>query len=61
MRRLPDEVHVDTADGRVVLQVRGGAVRLSAGDARVVREALGAAADEVDPAAPAVQTEPGAP
>lgn len=47
--RLPDEVHVDTADGRVVLQVRDKTVRLSPGDARTVRAALGAAVDEIEP------------
>jgi hypothetical protein len=62
MRRLPAEVHVDVADGRVVLQVRGNTVRLSADDTRVVIAHLTDAVQEIEPVqVRAMQTEPGAP
>lgn len=61
MRRLPDEVHVAVADGRVALQVRGNTVRLSADDTQVVMAHLAQAVQEIEPAGRAMQTEPGAP
>lgn len=56
---LPDEVHVDTADGRVVLQVRGNAARVTPSEARDIAVALIGAAVEVDPPVRAMQSEPG--
>lgn len=56
---LPDEVHVDHAGGLVSLQVRDKVARMAAWRARAVAAALNAHADEVDPPARAMASEPG--
>lgn len=58
---LPDNVHVDVADGLVVLQVRAEVVLVTAREARLIAEELQRNANVIDPKVRPKQTEPGAP
>lgn len=57
--KLPDEVHVDVADGLVVLLVRDKAVQVTAREAREIAEQLQRGANVIDPRARVKQSEPG--